>query len=101
MLMAQREIHSERATRRRSHFIWLFILTGVIGSILFVLVIAIDGFLRPGYSPIHQVISDLGIGQNAWILNADLVVFGLLVMLSAIGFSQVMRTSIGGRRLRA
>ncbi len=99
--MTQMEIPSERATRRQSHFIWLFILTGVIGSILSVLVITIDGFLRPGYSPIHQVVSDLGIGQNAWILNTDLVVFGFLFMLFAIGFSQVMRTSIGGRRLRA
>jgi hypothetical membrane protein len=66
-----------------------------------VLVITIDGFLRPGYSPIHQVVSDLGIGQNAWILNTDLVVFGFLFMLFAIGFYQVMRTSIGGRSLRA
>jgi hypothetical membrane protein len=101
MLMTQMEIHSERATRKQSHLIWLFILTGVIGSIFSVLVITIDGFLRPGYSPIHQVVSDLGIGQNAWILNIDLVVFGFLFMLFAIGFSQVMRTSIGGRRLRA
>ena len=101
MLMTQMEIHSERATRRQSHSILLFTLAWVIGSIRFVLVFTIAGFLRPGYSPIHQVVSDLGVGQNAWILNTDLVVFGLLFMLFAIGFSQAMRTSIGERRLRA
>ena len=94
------EIHSVRATRRRSYFTRLFTLAGVIGSILFVLVFIIDGFLRPGYSPIQQAISDLGIGQNAWILNTDLIAFGLLSMLFAIGFYQAMRKSIGGKRLR-
>ena len=101
MLMTQMEMHPERLKRRRSYFLRLFTPAGAIGSILFVLVFTIDGFLRPGYSPIHQVVSDLGIGRNAWILNTDLVVFGLLFMLFAIGFSQAMRKSIGGRRLRA
>jgi hypothetical membrane protein len=64
----------------------------------FVLVFTILGLLRPGYSPINQVVSNLGIGQDAWILNTDLVVFGLLSMLFAIGFYQAMRKSIGGKR---
>jgi hypothetical membrane protein len=72
-----------------------------VGSILFVLVFIIDGFLRPGYSPIQQMVSDLGIGQNAWILNTDLAVFGLLCMLYVIGFYQAMRKSIGGGMLKA
>lgn len=97
---ADMEIHFKRATRKRSYFIRPFTLAGVIGSILFVLVFTILGLLRPGYSPINQVVSDLGIGQDAWILNTNLVVFGLLSMLFAIGFYQAMRKSIGGKRLR-
>src|SRR5258708_5139895 len=96
---ADMEIHSERATRKRSYFIRPFTLAGVIGSILFVLVFTIQGLLRPGYSPINQVVSDLGIGQDAWILTTDLVVFGLLSMLFAIGFYQAMRKSIGGKKM--
>jgi len=64
-------------------------------------VITLDGFLRPGYSPLYQMISDLGVGKNAWLLNSDLVVSGLLIMLFAIGFSQAMRHAISGRRLVA
>jgi hypothetical membrane protein len=79
----------------------LFIVAGVIGSLLSLLAITLDGFLRPGYSPFYQVISDLGVGQNAWLLNSDLVISGLLIMLFAIGFSQAMRNSISGRRLVA
>ncbi len=40
---------------------WLA-LARVVGPILFVGVFTLAGFLRPGYSPIHQAISDLGVG---------------------------------------
>jgi hypothetical membrane protein len=77
----------------------VFIAVGVIGSILSLLVITLDGLLRPRYSPLYQMINDLGVGKNAWLLNSDLVASGLLIMLFAIGFSQAMRNSISGRRL--
>jgi hypothetical membrane protein len=86
--MIQPRIHSERATWVRNRLTQLFIVAGVIGSILSMLVITLDGFLRPGYSPLYQMISDL-------------VASGLLIMLFAIGFSQAMRNSISGRRLVA
>ena len=95
------QIPSERAAADQSRLIRLFLVAGAISAPLAVLVIAIDGFLRPGYSPISQVVSDLGIGQNAWILNIDLVAFGLLCMLFALGFSQAIRPLIGRRRVVA
>src|SRR2546421_7009424 len=98
-LMAQMQIHNDRVTLKGVHYIRPFTLAGVIGSLLFVFGFTIDGFLRPGYSPIHQVVSDLGIGENAWILNTDLVGFGLLFMLFAIGFYQAMLKLIGGTDL--
>jgi hypothetical membrane protein len=97
MLLLQ--IPSERAAADWSSLIRLFLVAGAISAPLAVLVITIDGFLRPGYSPISQVVSDLGIGQYAWILNTTLVVFGLLCMLFALGFSQAMRPLIGKRRV--
>src|SRR2546429_9943650 len=97
--MIRLQLPSERATADRSRLLQLFLWCGAINAPLAVLVITIDGFLRPGYSPIHQVVSDLGIGENAWILNTDLVVFGLLFMLFAIGFYQAMLKLIGGREL--
>src|SRR2546421_3024342 len=99
--MIQLQLPSERATADRSRLIQLFLWCGAISGPLAVLVITIDGFLRPGYSPISQVVSDLGIGENAWILNTTLVVSGQLSMLFALGFSQAMRPWIGRRRLLA
>ena len=93
--------HSEIATAVQRRLIRLFMWCGVLNAPVAVLVITIDGLLRPGYSPISQVVSDLGVGQHASILNTDLVVSGLLSMLFAIGFSQALRPWVGRKRLLA
>ncbi|TMD75319.1 MAG: DUF998 domain-containing protein, partial [Chloroflexi bacterium] len=99
--MIRLQLPSERATADWSRLIQLFLLCGAISGPLAVLVITIDGFLRPGYSPISQVVSDLGVGPHAWILNTTLVVSGQLSTLFAFGFFQAMRPWIGRRRLLA
>src|ERR1051326_4746317 len=57
---------------------WLA-LAGVVGPMLYVGVFTLAGFLRPGYSPVRQAVSALGVGTNAWLLNTDAVVFGVLL----------------------
>ena len=47
------------------------------------------------------MVSDLGVGPHAWILNTTLVVSGQLSTLFALGFFQAMRPWIGRRRLLA
>jgi hypothetical membrane protein len=99
--VAQLETRSVFWRRRGSITPRILALVGVIGPILCVLVFTLAGFLRPGYSPIHQAISDLGVGPNAWILNTDLVISGLLFIIFAIGFYQRMRPVISGKWLLA
>ena len=77
----------------------LLALIGVLGPILCITVFTLAGFLRPGYSPVRQAISDLGVGPNAWILNTDLIISGLLSIAFAIGFYQLMRPVINKRWL--
>jgi hypothetical protein len=50
----------------------LFILAGMIGSTLSMLVITIDGLLRRRDFAISQAISDLGKRLHGWVLNKDL-----------------------------
>jgi hypothetical membrane protein len=66
---------------------WLA-LGGVAGPVLFVLAFTVAGMLRPGYSPIDQVISDLGIDEHAWIVNGSLVILGR----SLVGLRSVSRS---------
>lgn len=64
---------------------------GVVGPILFVVTFTVAGFFRPGYSPVYQAVSDLGVGDNGWILNASLVILGLLMSGFAISFYRTVR----------
>ena len=78
---------------------WLVLIGGVINPIAFVLVYTVAGILRPGYSPIHQAISDLGVGPNGSLLDAIAVLHGLLLVAFAVGFALSMRQvlSVGWR----
>jgi len=58
---------------------------------LFIGVFTLAGFLRPGYSPIHQAISDLGVGQGGWLLDGSLVITCLLLIAFTVGFAWCMR----------
>jgi len=49
------------------------------------LLIVIEGFIRPGYSHIFYAISDLGLGPYAIIQNINFIIFGLLSIGFAIG----------------
>lgn len=66
-------------------------LGGVVGPVLFVVTFTAAGLLRPGYSPVRQAVSNLGVGPIPWLLNVPLVLLGFLLVLMAIGFSQAMR----------
>jgi hypothetical membrane protein len=69
----------------------LALIGGVISPIAFVLIYTVAGILRPGYSPIHQAISDLGVGPYGWLLDTVAVMYGLLLIGFAVGFALSMR----------
>jgi hypothetical membrane protein len=70
---------------------WLA-LGGVVGPIVHVVAFTIAGALRPGYSPIHQAISDLGVGSNGGWLDLVSAINGALLIGFSIGFALSMRS---------
>lgn len=60
---------------------------GIVGPILFTILIIVAGSLRPGYSHVSQIISELGSTgtSNAWIQNVNFVILGLLIVAFAVG----------------
>jgi hypothetical membrane protein len=62
---------------------------------MFVLAFTVGGAVRPGYSPVRQAISALGVGPNAWIWNGAAVLTGLLLVCFAAGFLLRMRAVVG------
>lgn len=75
----------------------ILVLGGIIGPIIYVLTFLIDGWLRPGYSPLSEMINELGASEpNPWIMGTAFVLNGLLLIGFAIGFYQIMFRVIGG-----
>ncbi|SFB43126.1 Protein of unknown function [Amycolatopsis marina] len=58
---------------------------GAGGSALFVLVFLIDGWRRPGYSPVRHPVSALALGTRGWIQTSNFLCCGAAITLGALG----------------
>jgi hypothetical membrane protein len=58
---------------------------GMIGSVLFVVVFTIEGWLRPGYNPLRMYVSDLSLGPRGWIQMVNFIIWGLLFLIFTRG----------------
>ncbi|MBB5922546.1 hypothetical protein FHR81_003603 [Actinoalloteichus hoggarensis] len=63
----------------------VFLLCGVIGSLLFVITFLIDGATRPGYRPVRHPVSALALGSRGWVQTTNFIVCGLLMTAGALG----------------
>jgi hypothetical membrane protein len=60
-------------------------LAGTVGPALFLVVLLVEGAVRPGYRPLHDTISELSLGPRGWIQTANFLVFGVLFIVFAHG----------------
>src|SRR5215469_8159104 len=74
----------------------LLLLGGVVGPLLFVLVIWLEGALRPGYDLLRHFGSELALGKRGWIQITNFLIAGVLVTASAFGVVQVLPGSFWG-----
>ncbi len=83
--------HADRPSELSEQIARWLALGGVVGPLLFSLAVTAGGIVRPGYSPLHQAVSDLGVGSNAWLLNVSLVLLGILLVAFAVSFFLSLR----------
>ena len=58
---------------------------GMIGSILFVAIFTLEGWLRSGYNPLGMFVSELSLGPGGWIQIVNFIVFGVLLLVFTWG----------------
>jgi hypothetical membrane protein len=80
----------------RSSTRWL-LLAGVIGPVLFVVVLLVEGWTRPGYDPQRMYGSLLSLGDQGWQQIANFLVSGALFIAAAIGWRRSMPDGPGCR----
>jgi hypothetical membrane protein len=86
-----RNISSTPSMRWKKQVARWLALSGVVGPIIFAVVVTLLGLLRPGYSPVNESISTLGVGGlYAGLANAIGFLCGVLLLAFAIGFFILM-----------
>jgi ubiquinone/menaquinone biosynthesis C-methylase UbiE/hypothetical membrane protein len=68
----------------------------IVGAVLFAVVWAVLGLIRPGYSFVSQPISGLGVGPGAALMNGAFVVTGALFVASPIGNVMLLTRELEG-----
>lgn len=65
---------------------------GIAGPILFAGVFLVEGWLRPGYNPISQYVSELSLGPRGFIQIASFILFSILFSLFALALHRELRS---------
>ena len=73
----------------------VLLLAGVVAAVVFVIVLLIEGALRPGYEPIYHTGSELELGERGWIQRINFLVMGVGVFGFAIGVQRSLNSTIG------
>ncbi len=90
-LAGQSEQASSEFTKRlRSRLTFGLVSCGGVGAFLFTVTYLIEGAMRPGYDAWRQPISALSLGPSGWVQQVNFVVFGILMLLSAVGWYRLL-----------
>ena len=54
----------------------VLLLVGVVAAVVFVVVLFIEGALRPGYEPSYHRGSELELGERGWVQRTSFFVIG-------------------------
>lgn len=84
-----------QATRNRPLGARLLLAAGVIGPLLFMIVVLLEGATRPGYDAWHHPVSTLSLGPQGWAQVANFFACGVLVLCFAAGLRYVLSPGRG------
>jgi hypothetical protein len=68
---------------------------GGTGALLFTAIYLIEGAMRPGYDAWQQPISALSLGPGGWTQQVNFIVYGALLVLSAVGWYRFLKPARG------
>jgi hypothetical protein len=71
------------------------LLTGLAAAVLFVVVLLVEGALRPGYDPIYHTGSELELGARGWIQRANFIVMSAGMFAFAAGVQRSLDSTSG------
>ena len=73
----------------------ILILAGVGAAVVFVVVLQVEGGLRPGYHPTYHTGSEWSLGMRGWIQRANFLIMAGGVVAFSVGVGQILGTTVG------
>jgi hypothetical protein len=70
-------------------------IVGVAVALVFVVVLLVEGALRPAYNPTYHTGSELSLGDRGWIQIANFLQMGVGMFAFAIGVNRTLDTPVG------
>jgi hypothetical protein len=71
------------------------LLTGLAAAVLFVVVLVVEGALRPGYDPIYHTGSELELGARGWIQRTNFIIMSAGMFAFAAGVQRSLDSTSG------
>lgn len=72
-----------------------FLQAGVGAAVVFVVVLLVEGALRPGYNPTYHTGSELELWNRAWIQRANFLLMARGVFAFPVGVERSLGTTVG------
>ena len=69
----------------------LWLSSGIIAPLLFVVVFLIEGATRPDYSALRHPVSSLSIGDSGWMQATNFIITGILLVIFSFGLRQALQ----------
>ena len=73
----------------------ILLIVGVAAAMVFVVILLVEGVLRPGYAPIYHIGSELSLGDRGWIQIANFLQMGVGMFAYAVGIYRSLNTPSG------
>lgn len=73
----------------------ILLIVGVAAAVVFVVILLVEGVLRPGYAPIYHTGSELSLGDRGWIQIANFLQMGVGTFAYAVGIYRSLNTLSG------
>jgi hypothetical protein len=68
---------------------------GLVGPLIFFVVVLVEGATRPGYHAWHHPMSNLALGPQGWVMTIALMVRGAGLLCFAVGLRRVLNSGRG------
>lgn len=86
---------SQKENSERPLALRILLACGVAGPLIFIVVFLVEGATRPNYSPWHQFVSLLSLGDQGWMQITNFLISGVLILCFAFGLRPVFRPGKG------